>query len=86
MGSTRGRKRVMNTGFDLCSNPLHRVAKHYFLGRFIPHGSNQGGGGVKCLLVLWVSCYFGRPLFWFATRFQRAANLLLQVRQRLPFL
>jgi len=73
-------KKIMNKGFDLSSNPLRRVSGHYILSRFIPLGYYQRGGGMKCLCVLSLSSYFGRPVYWIASRFERTMTRL----QRLP--
>ncbi len=72
-------KKIMNKGFDLRSNPLRRVFGHYLLSRMVPLGCYQRGGGLKCLLVLSVSTYFGRPIFWFVARFDRIARLIRRV-------
>ncbi len=78
-------KKIMTSGYDLRSNPLHRVFRHYLLSRVIPLGCYQRGGGMKCLLVLSVSSYFGRPLFWFGARFERTMSRLQRLRAKLPF-
>ncbi len=78
-------KKIMNKDFDLTSNPLRRVFGHYLLSRMVPLGCYQRGGGMKCLLVLSVSSYFGRPIFWFTTRFERTMGRLQRLRARLPF-
>ena len=75
----------MNKGYDLTSNPLSRVFRHYLLSRMVPLGCYQRGGGMKCLLVLSVSSYFGRPIFWFAIRFERTMGRLQRIRAILPF-
>ena len=75
----------MSRGFDLTSNPLRRVFGHYLLSRMVPLGCYQRGGGLKCLLVLSLSRYCGRPIFWFATRFERTMSRLQRLRQILPF-
>ncbi len=73
-------KKIMNKGFDLTSNPLRRVFGNYLLSRFIPLGYYQSGGGMKCLFVLSLSSYFGCPVYWLASRFERTMMRL----QRLP--
>lgn len=78
-------KKIMTQGYDLSSNPLHRVFRHYLLSRVIPLGCYQRGGGLKCFLVLSVSSYFGRPLFWLAARFERTVGRLRRLRAILPF-
>ncbi len=76
--------KIMTSGFDLQSNPLRRVIGHYLLSRVIPLGCYQRGGGIKCLVVLSVTVYFGRPLFWFATRCDRTMSRLQRIRAKLP--
>ena len=78
-------EKIMNKGYDLTSNPLHRVFAQYLLSRIIPLGCYQRGGGLKCLLVLSVSSYFGRPIFWFVTKFERSVARLQRIRAKLPF-
>ncbi len=79
-------EKIMNSGFDLRSNPLRRVLGHYLLSRVIPLGCYQRGAGMKCLVVLGVTVYFGRPLFWFAARFDRTMSRLQRLRAKLPLL
>lgn len=78
-------KKLMTRGYDLTSNPLHRVFGHYLLCRFVPLGCYQRGAGLKCSLVLSVSSYFGRPIFWFVTRFERTMARLQRILAKLPF-
>ena len=76
-------KKLMSSGSDLTSSPIHRVFRHYLLSRFIPMGSYQGGGGVKCLFILSVTHYLGRPIFWFVTRFEPQMARLYKIKERL---
>ena len=75
--------KIMTKGYDLASNPFRRVFGHYLLSRVIPLGCYRGGGGLKCLLVLSVSSFLGRPVFWFVTRFEgpisRLQRLLIKL-------
>lgn len=68
----------------MTSNPLHRIFRHYLLSRVIPMGMYRGGAGLKCVLVLMVSTVFGKPLYWFVTRFERQTALLRKIRTKLP--
>ena len=64
-------KKIMTGGYDLRSNPIHCVLGHYLLSRLVPLGNYRNGAGLKCLLVLSVCIYLGRPLFWLVTRCER---------------
>lgn len=76
-------KKVMSDGYDLTSSPIGRIFGHYFLSRFIPMGVYQGGAGFKCLLIFFVTHYFGRPIFWFVTRFEPQMARLYRLKERL---
>lgn len=76
-------KKLMSKGYDLTSSPMHRVFRHFLLSRFIPMGVYQGGGGLKCLLILSVTHYFGRPIFWFVTRFEPQMARLYKIREKI---
>jgi len=75
-------KKIMSDGYDLTSSPISRVFSHYLLCRFIPMGMYQGGGGLKCLLIFSVTQYFGRPIFWFVTRFEPHMARLYRLKER----
>ena len=64
-------KNIMTRCYDLRSNPMRRILGHYLLSRVVPLGAYRNGAGLKCLLVLSVCTYMGRPIFWFVTRFER---------------
>lgn len=76
-------KKIMNDGFDLTSNPTDRVFGHYLLSRFLPMGMYRGGAGLKCLLIFTATHYFGRPIFWFVTRFEPQMARLYRLKKRL---
>ena len=76
-------KKMMTRGYDLSSSPIHRVFRHYLLSRCIPMGAYQGGGGLKCLLIFFVTHYFGHPLFWFVTRFERYMAMLYRFKEKI---
>ncbi len=75
-------KKLMSKGFDSVSSPMHRVFRHYLLSRIIPMGAYQQGGGIKCLLILSATHYFGRPIFWFITRFEPQMARLYRIREK----
>ena len=76
-------KKLMNKGYDLSSSPIHRVFRHYILSRCIPLGAYQGGGGLKCITIFFITHYFGRSLFLFFTRFEPQVTKLHEIRKRL---
>ncbi len=76
-------KKLMTKGYDLSSSPIDRVFRHYLLSRCIPMGVYQGGGGLKCLTVFFVTHYCGRPLFWFVTRFEQYLVKLYKIREKI---
>lgn len=78
-------EKIRNRNYDLSSNPMGRVFRHFLLSRMIPLGCYQRGGGLKCLLVLWVSTVLGRPLYYLAARFERTVARLRRLRAILPF-
>ena len=75
-------KKIMNNGYDLTSSPIGRVFSHYLLSRIIPMGMYRGGGGLKCLLIFSVTHYFGKPIFWFVTRFEPYMARLYRLKER----
>ncbi len=75
--------RIMTKGFDLHSSNVGRVWKYYTLSRVIPMGMNRGGAGFRCLFVFGISHLFGRPIFWFTTRFESQFAQLYKIKTRL---
>lgn len=76
-------KKLTSKGYDLTSNPIHRVFMHYLMSRCVPMGAYQGGGGLKCLVIFTVTHYFGQPLFWFVTRFEHQMMKLYRLKERI---
>ena len=76
-------KKNMTNGYDVASSPIHRVFGHYLLSRIVPMGMYRGGAGLKCLLVLSMTHYLGRPIFWFVTRFEPQMARLYRIKERL---
>lgn len=75
-------KKIMSRGYDLTSNPISRVFWHSLRSRCIPMGNYRGGAGLKCLVILSVTHYFGRPIFWCITRFEPQMARLYRIRER----
>ncbi len=78
-------KRIMTKGFDTSSSPMHRILRHYIRSRFVPMGFYHGGAGLKCLLILSVTHYLGRPIFWFITRFESQVRRIYILRTKISF-
>lgn len=76
-------KKVMNSGYDLTSSPMLRVFWHYMRSRCVPMGNLRGGAGLKCLIILSVTHYLGRPLFWCITRFEPQMARIYKIRERI---
>jgi len=76
-------KKLMSSGYDLSSSPMHRVFRHYLLSRCIPMGFYQGGAGLKCLVIFSVTHYCGGPIFWFVTRCERYMARIYKMKERL---
>ncbi len=75
-------KKLMSKGYDLTSNPMHRVFRHYLLSRFIPMGVYRGGAGLKCLLVFFITNVFGRPMYYLKVRFERQVSALYVLKNK----
>ena len=73
----------MSRRYDLDGNSIIRVFRHQLLARCIPLGNYRGGAGFKCLFVLGVVHYFGKPLFSILVRFERQATYLYKLRERI---
>ena len=69
-------KRLFTAQFDISGNSIYRVIKIGFLNKFIPVGNFNQGPGVRPAFTLWILHYLGRPLFWFAVRFERHLHYL----------
>ena len=76
------RQRVLNRRYDLTGNSIFRVFRYQLLAKFIPMGNYRGGPGLKCMLVLGVVHYFGKPLFGLLARYERQAQVLYKFRER----
>ena len=61
---------IMTRGYDLRSNSLLRIARHFFLSRLVPVGNMGGGPGWRCLLVLGVIHIVGGGVFRLITPYE----------------
>lgn len=75
-------KPLFNRRYDISNNGILRLIKHLIINRFSLVGNIFGNPGVKYLLVLVVLHYFGRPLYWFASRWERPFRFLLSRLRR----
>ncbi len=73
-------KRVLNQRYDLAGNDLFRLLRTALLARVVPCGNWRGGPGLRCLVVLALLHYAGRPLYVLITRY---GERLRPLRQRL---
>lgn len=76
-------RRVLSRRCDLTGNPLPRLIRHQLTARFIPLGNYRGGAGLRCLVILAVLHYLGRPLFPVLVRFERQLAALYRIRERM---
>jgi hypothetical protein len=70
---------VLDKGFGLTGNSVMRLWRYYLLSRCIPMGNTLGGPGIKPLLVFFLMSIAGRPIFWFAVRFERQMHYLHRI-------
>lgn len=71
-------KKAFNARFDITGNELSRVMKTTSVARFFPLGNFGGGPGLKCMLVLMLVHYFGRPVFWLLTKHEDKLHRVYQ--------
>ena len=74
---------LLNKRFDLTGNELSRTCRQMCLSRFFPTGNTGGGAGFRCLMVLSLLHYSGRPAFWLLCRQERLAGFLNKILARL---
>ncbi len=63
-------KRLFTTGFDISGNSMFRVIKFGLLNKCIPLGNFNQGPGLRPACTLLFLHTIGKPVFWFAIRFQ----------------
>lgn len=68
---------TMNTRFDLYGNEINRIGKYYLISRIARFGNYGGGPGLKCLLIVFIAHFFGKPLGWILVFFEEQLKLLL---------
>lgn len=77
---------VLDRQYQLAGNELPRLLRTTLLSRLIPCGNWRGGPGTRCLVVLALLHYAGRPLYLVVARYgERLRPLrqrLAQLRQR----
>lgn len=73
---------VLSKRCDLTGNPVPRLFRHQLTARFIPLGNYRGGAGFRCLAILTVLHYLGRPLFHILIRFERQLAALYRMHER----
>ncbi len=76
-------KTVFNKRFDIRGNELSRLFKLSVLSRLIPIGNIGGGAGFRCLFVMSLLHYLGRPAFYVLTRYERYFHYLFRQLARL---
>lgn len=74
---------LLNRRYDLTGNGIVSVIRHQLMAKWVPLGNYRGGAGFRCLSVLFLLHYFGRPLFFFLIRFEKQMISLHTLRQRL---
>jgi len=69
-------KEMFNHRYDLAGGTMFRLIKHLLIHKFIPLGNLFGGPGAKCLIMLFLLHYLGRPIYWILTRWERPLRFM----------
>jgi hypothetical protein len=71
-------RRVLDQKYQLTGNELSRLLRTTLLSRLIPCGNWRGGPGMRCLVVLALLHYAGRPLYLLIARYGERLRPLRQ--------
>jgi hypothetical protein len=74
---------VLDRRFDLQGNEIARLVKLYFFHKIIPVGNLRGGPGLRCLVILCVLHYLGRPLYFARARYGDKLSIARKIVSRL---
>ena len=74
--------RVRDRSFQPTGMEIGRSGRLFALSRIIPLGNWQGGPGWRCLVILWVSHYYGRILFPILVRYEEQLTRIYKRIQR----
>jgi len=73
---------VFDDRFDIAGNGILRFIKHLLVNRMMLLGNLFNNPGARCLIILVVLHYFGGPIYWIFTRWERPIRFLLtRIRQ-----
>ena len=77
------KRSVVDKQYDLTGNSVVRVFSQQMRSRFIPMGNFRGGAGFRCLTILFILHYFGRPLFQLLIRFERELSYIYKLKEKI---
>ena len=75
-------RKVTNQRMEAGRGDILRQSRFALLDRFVPLGSFGGGPGLRCLAVMTVLHYFGRPLFVLLIRYENQLTTLYRRLKR----
>lgn len=76
-------KKVLNSRYDLTGNEFSRLLKLMMIGKVIPIGNMRGGPGIRCLVVMCILHYFGKPMYSINAMYGHRLSLLKRFLRRL---
>ena len=75
-------KPIVDSRYDLEDSSILRLARLALLGKWLPLGNFRGGPGARCLAVLLLLHFLGRPLYTIHLRYGHRLQPLLRRLRR----
>ena len=77
------KENIQKNNFDLAGNSHARLTRMAVFAKFMPLGNIAGGPGMRCLAVLSVLYFCGRPLYALNARYGHRLGRIKSVLSRL---
>lgn len=76
-------RKLFTTRFDIEGSESLRVTRTLAMSKIVPLGSFDTGPDARCLVVLTILHYFGRPLFWLFVRQEQRMRRVYHLLKRI---
>jgi hypothetical protein len=71
--------KILDKHYNLTGLELPRLIKLWLLGKIVPLGNLHSGPGLRCLAVLAVLHYFGRPIYYLNARYGQRLHIVKRI-------